>query len=62
MQSRLSSQVAGSPSTVRAGLEELAAATGADELMISTMIHSHADRLRSYELVAEVMTAATADC
>lgn len=59
VQSRLASQVAGSPSTVRAGLEELAAATGADELMISTMMHGHADRLRSYELVAEVMAAAT---
>jgi luciferase family oxidoreductase group 1 len=62
VQSRLASQVVGSPSTVRAGLEELAAETDADELMISTMIHGHADRLRSYELVAEAMSAAIVEC
>ena len=27
--------------------------TGADELMITTMVHDHADRIRSYELIAE---------
>ena len=43
----------GSPRTVRAGLEALAAETRADELMISTMVHSHAARRRSYELLAE---------
>ena len=62
VQSRQASQVAGSPSTIRAGLEALAAATGADELMISTMMHGHADRLRSYELVAEVMATVTVGC
>jgi luciferase family oxidoreductase group 1 len=44
--------VAGSPSTVRSLLEDLAERTGADELMVSTMVHGPADRLRSYELVA----------
>ena len=34
-------------------LEALAQRTGADELMITTMIHGAADRLRSYELLAE---------
>ena len=34
---------------------DLADRTGADELMLTTMVHSHAERLRSYELVAEVM-------
>ena len=43
----------GSPRTVRAGLEALAAQTGADELMVNTMVHSHAARRRSYELLAE---------
>ena len=38
--------------TVRAELDELLARTGADELMLTTMVHDHADRLRSYELVA----------
>ncbi len=49
------SAVIGSPETVKAGLEDLAERAGADELMLTTMVHDPADRLRSYELVAEVM-------
>ena len=45
--------IRGEPEHVRAELEALALRTGADELMITTMIHGPADRLRSYELVAE---------
>jgi luciferase family oxidoreductase group 1 len=45
--------VVGDPPTVRAGLADLAARTGADELMVTTMVHGTADRLRSYELVAD---------
>ena len=52
LRERMSSQIIGSPLTVRAGLAELAERTGADELMIVTMVHAHADRVRSYELVA----------
>jgi luciferase family oxidoreductase group 1 len=44
--------IRGEPEHVRAELEALARRTGADELMITTMIHSPADRLRSYELLA----------
>jgi len=47
------SSVVGDPDRVRADLLELAARAGADELMITTMVHAHADRLASYELVAE---------
>lgn len=43
----------GSPGTVRAGIEALALETAADEVMLNTMIHSHAERRRSYELLAE---------
>jgi luciferase family oxidoreductase group 1 len=43
----------GAPETVRARLEELAESYGADELMLVNVMHSHADRRRSYELVAE---------
>ena len=43
----------GSPRTVRARLEQLAAETRADELMVSTVVHEHAARKRSYELLAE---------
>jgi luciferase family oxidoreductase group 1 len=48
------SHVVGSPETVRAGLQRLLDATRADELMITTNVHGHADRVRSYELLAEV--------
>ena len=34
-------------------LERLRDATGADELIITTITHDHADRVRSYELLAE---------
>ncbi len=47
------SHVIGDPATVRAGLEELVARTGADELMLTTMLHATDDRIRSYGLVAE---------
>ena len=50
-----SSHVVGSPERVRKELLALAERTGADELMITTMVHSPAERRRSYELVAEVM-------
>ena len=49
------SHVVGSPSVVRDALRELQARTGADELMLTTMVHDHADRLRSYELVATAL-------
>ncbi|MFN8491332.1 MAG: LLM class flavin-dependent oxidoreductase [Caldilineaceae bacterium] len=48
-------QVVGDPATVRARLEALVQQTGADEVMVLTMISSHADRLRSYELLAEAV-------
>jgi luciferase family oxidoreductase group 1 len=51
---RQADQVIGSPDTVRRGLEDLLAKTHAQELMLTTMLHGHADRVRSYELVAEL--------
>ena len=42
----------GSPEKVRAEIEGMVAETGADEIMVSTMIHGHAERVRSYELLA----------
>jgi luciferase family oxidoreductase group 1 len=52
-----STSVVGSPDAVRAGLTELVSRTGADELMITTMVHGHEDRLESYRLVAEEVRA-----
>jgi alkanesulfonate monooxygenase SsuD/methylene tetrahydromethanopterin reductase-like flavin-dependent oxidoreductase (luciferase family) len=45
--------VVGSKATVRARLTALIEATQADEVMITTMLYHHADRRRSYELLAE---------
>jgi luciferase family oxidoreductase group 1 len=45
----------GSPDTVREGLEQFVRATDADELMVVAAIHDHATRVRSYELLAEVV-------
>jgi luciferase family oxidoreductase group 1 len=47
--------IIGSPATVRSGIEELAAAYGADEVIVVTITHDHAARRRSYELLAETM-------
>ncbi len=43
----------GSPETVRARLTDLAERCGVDEIMVTTMTHEHADRRRSYQLLAE---------
>jgi luciferase family oxidoreductase group 1 len=42
----------GTPDVVRSRIESLVAESGADEVMVSSMIHSHQERLRSYELLA----------
>jgi luciferase family oxidoreductase group 1 len=50
----MSSHVIGDPESVRQGLEEMQQRTNADEIMVSTRIHSHAARLQSLELVASL--------
>jgi luciferase family oxidoreductase group 1 len=45
--------VIGSPTTVRAGLEEVARDYGAEELLVVTITYDHSARRRSYELIAE---------
>nr|WP_205863297.1 LLM class flavin-dependent oxidoreductase [Planosporangium thailandense] len=46
-------QAMGSPETVRRLLEQLLERTGADELMLTTQVYDLADRIRSFELIAE---------
>jgi alkanesulfonate monooxygenase SsuD/methylene tetrahydromethanopterin reductase-like flavin-dependent oxidoreductase (luciferase family) len=46
------------PASVREQLAPLLAATKADELMATTMIHDHAARRRSYELLAQAFELA----
>ena len=53
VQDRIDTQFVGSPGRVADQLEQLQEATGADELLITTIIHDHADRVRSYELLAQ---------
>ncbi|MFE3032243.1 MsnO8 family LLM class oxidoreductase [Streptomyces canus] len=53
VQDRLDTQFVGSPSQVADQLEQLQEATGADELLVTTITHDHTDRVRSYELLAE---------
>lgn len=47
-----SRRLMGTPSEVKAKIDGLVAETGADEVMISSMIWGHANRLRSLELMA----------
>lgn len=53
METMLGNVVLGSPAQVAEGLEELRKRTGADELMVTSHIHGHEARLRSYGLIAE---------
>ena len=55
-----SSQVVGTPQAVRDELQELAVRTGANELMLTTVVHPHAERRQSYGLVADAMRLARA--
>jgi luciferase family oxidoreductase group 1 len=50
---RVDTQFVGSPKQVADKLGQLRDATGADELIVTTITHNHADRVRSYELLAE---------
>jgi alkanesulfonate monooxygenase SsuD/methylene tetrahydromethanopterin reductase-like flavin-dependent oxidoreductase (luciferase family) len=49
---QFASVIIGGPETVMKGLRSVAEMTGADELMITTQVFDHADRRRSYELIA----------
>jgi len=49
-------QAVGSPETVQAQLTDLLARTGANELMLTTMVYDLEDRAHSYELVADKVT------
>ncbi|MFY1699349.1 MULTISPECIES: LLM class flavin-dependent oxidoreductase [unclassified Solwaraspora] len=48
---RRDGQAIGSPDTVARALTELRGRTGADELMLTTLVYDIADRVRSFELV-----------
>jgi len=54
VESKLGEAIVGSRATVSAGLEKLARDTAANEVIVVTDTYVPSDRLRSYELVAEV--------
>jgi alkanesulfonate monooxygenase SsuD/methylene tetrahydromethanopterin reductase-like flavin-dependent oxidoreductase (luciferase family) len=51
---RAGSVLVGSPETVAKHLQTVLDDTGTGELMVTTPLYYHADRLRSYELVASI--------
>jgi luciferase family oxidoreductase group 1 len=52
--------VAGSPETVRAGLQAAAAEYGADEVLLVNILHDHQARKRSYTLAMQAMAGLAA--
>jgi luciferase family oxidoreductase group 1 len=54
VQQRLGAAIVGSEATVKAGLEKLVNATGADEVIAVTDLYEHEDRLESYERLAGI--------
>ena len=48
----------GSGETVRRGLDGFIEQTGVDELIVVTAIYDHSARLRSYEILAEILSSA----
>jgi luciferase family oxidoreductase group 1 len=53
VESMLNATIAGDAAQVKERLQALAETTEANELIIHSMIHDHAARLRSYEIVAQ---------
>ena len=49
---RVATQFVGSPAAVARQLRVLQRATGADELLVTSVTHAHPDRVRSHELLA----------
>ena len=47
--------IIGSPEKVQAGIEQLAAEYGAEEVIVVTITYDHEARRRSYELLADIM-------
>jgi luciferase family oxidoreductase group 1 len=50
--------IVGTGAQVRAGIEDVASAYGAGEVIVVTITYSHAARRRSYELIAEAFSGA----
>ncbi|PPA69932.1 LLM class flavin-dependent oxidoreductase [Jeotgalibacillus proteolyticus] len=55
LQQQLGSSIIGSKETVKEKLQQFAEETQADELMVVSQIYDHEERLRSFEIVAEII-------
>jgi luciferase family oxidoreductase group 1 len=55
VETKLALSIVGSPETVARGLSAFLEETKADEIMVNSDTYDHAHRLRSYELVSEIM-------
>lgn len=55
VEQRLAGSVIGGPETVGKRLDEILAATAADEIIVNTMTYEHAARLHSYKVLADVI-------
>ena len=60
LEAALSCSAVGAPATVEREIAAFVERTRADEIMITSSIHDHAKRLRSFELVAEMMGSTSA--
>ncbi|MBV1860984.1 MAG: LLM class flavin-dependent oxidoreductase [Nannocystaceae bacterium] len=60
LRSVLSASAIGAPHTVRDAMSSFAQKTGADELIVTSMLYDHTARLRSFELLAELRDSLTA--
>ncbi|WP_019630302.1 LLM class flavin-dependent oxidoreductase [Actinomadura atramentaria] len=54
IRARIGDQIIGGPETVRKRMDELLERTRVDEIMVTTSVYHHEDRLRSYEILAEL--------
>ena len=59
LEAALSCSAVGTPDTVEREIASFVERTGADEIMLTSNIHDHGKRLRSFKLVAEMMAAAS---
>lgn len=57
----LAASFVGSRDTVYRGLNDFASRTGADEIIVASMIYDHTARLRSYEILADVVSQGFSD-
>ncbi len=55
----LACSIVGGPDTIRSGLKDFIAKTGADELIVASNVFAHDKRLRSFEIAAEMGIAKT---